>query len=116
MDADRLRNFFKMLLNKRRYSFEFRDPSWYAPRILKMLTEQNISLCLSDHHDAPTPWKRTADFVYIRAHGPGGRYKGHYPQTTLTEWANESGPGKSAAATSTSILTTTRNARHPLML
>jgi uncharacterized protein YecE (DUF72 family) len=28
-----------------------------------------------------------ADFVYIRGHGPGGRYKGHYPQTTLTEWA-----------------------------
>jgi uncharacterized protein YecE (DUF72 family) len=52
-DADRLGKFFKMLPNKRRYSFEFRDPSWYAPRILKMLAEQNISLCLSDHHDAP---------------------------------------------------------------
>jgi uncharacterized protein YecE (DUF72 family) len=89
VDADRLRNFFKMLPNKRRYSFEFRDPSWYAPPILKMLTEQNISLCLSDHHDAPAPWKRTADFVYIRGHGPGGRYKGHYPQTTLTEWAQQ---------------------------
>jgi uncharacterized protein YecE (DUF72 family) len=86
-DPDRLRNFFEMLPNTRRYSFEFRDPSWYAPRILKMLTERNISLCLSDHHDAPAPWKRTADFVYIRGHGPGGRYKGHYPEKTLTEWA-----------------------------
>jgi uncharacterized protein YecE (DUF72 family) len=62
VDADRLGNFFKMLPNKRRYSFEFRDPSWYAPRILRMLTKQNISLCLSDHHDAPAPWKRTAGF------------------------------------------------------
>ena len=52
-----------------------------------MLADQNISLCLSDHHDAPAPWKRTADFVYIRGHGPGGRYKGHYPKSTLTEWA-----------------------------
>jgi uncharacterized protein YecE (DUF72 family) len=86
-DADRLGNFFKMLPKKRQYSFEFRDSSWYAPRIMKMLTEQNISLCLSDHHDAPAPWKRTADFVYIRGHGPGGRYKGHYPEKTLTEWA-----------------------------
>ncbi len=86
-DAHRLGNFFKMLPDKRRYSFEFRDPSWYEPRILKMLAEQNVSLCLSDHHDAPTPWKRTADFVYIRGHGPGGRYKGHYPESTLTEWA-----------------------------
>jgi uncharacterized protein YecE (DUF72 family) len=40
--------------------------------------ERNISLCISDHHDAPAPWKRTADFVYVRGHGPGGRYKGHY--------------------------------------
>lgn len=86
-DADRLGEFFKMLSSKRRYSFEFRDPSWYAPRILKMLAERNISLCLSDHHDAPAPWKRTADFVYVRGHGPGGHYRGHYADGTLREWA-----------------------------
>ena len=77
-DADRLGEFFKMLSSKRRYSFEFRDPSWYTPSILKMLAERNISLCLSDHHDAPAPWKRTDDFVYVRGHGPGGRYRGRY--------------------------------------
>ena len=86
-DADRLGKFFKMLSSNRRYSFEFRDPSWYTPRILKMLAERNISLCLSDHHDAPAPWKRTADFVYVRGHGPGGRYRGHYADRTLIEWA-----------------------------
>ena len=31
-DADRLTSFFKLLPKKRRYSFEFRHPSWYAPR------------------------------------------------------------------------------------
>jgi uncharacterized protein YecE (DUF72 family) len=86
-DADRLAAFLKLLPDQRRYSFEFRHPSWYAPRLLRMLAQQNISLCLSDHHDAPTPWKRTADFVYIRGHGPGGRYKGNYPAQTLSEWA-----------------------------
>ena len=80
-------SFSKMLSSNRRYSFEFRDPSWYAPRILKMLAERNISLCLSDHHDAPAPWRRTADFVYVRGHGPGGRYRGHYADRTLIEWA-----------------------------
>ena len=85
-DADRLGEFFKMLSSKRRYSFEFRDPSWYTPSILKMLAERNISLCLSDHHDAPAPWKRTADFVYVRGHGPGG-LRGHYDDRTLREWA-----------------------------
>jgi uncharacterized protein YecE (DUF72 family) len=85
-DAERLASFFRLLSRKRRYSFEFRHPSWYTPKIFKLLSEQNISLCISDHHDAPAPWKRTADFVYIRGHGPGGRYKGHYPADGLSEW------------------------------
>ena len=51
------------------------------------MSEHNISLCLSDHHDAPAPWRRTADFVYVRGHGPGGRYKGHYRRDVLGEWA-----------------------------
>ena len=86
-DAERLTSFFKLLPKKRRYSFEFRHPSWYRPDILRSLTQRNISLCLSDHHDAPAPWRRTADFVYIRGHGPGGRYKGHYRPQTLSQWA-----------------------------
>jgi uncharacterized protein YecE (DUF72 family) len=85
-DAERLEAFLQLLSNKRRYSFEFRHPSWYAPGILKLLSARNIALCLSDHHDAPAPWKRTADFVYVRGHGPGGRYKGHYRRDVLSGW------------------------------
>jgi uncharacterized protein YecE (DUF72 family) len=86
-DADRLSNFTRMLSPKRRYSFEFRHSSWYSPQIMRLLAKENISLCISDHHDAPAPWKRTADFVYIRGHGPGGRYKGHYTRNALAAWA-----------------------------
>jgi uncharacterized protein YecE (DUF72 family) len=93
-DADRLASFFKLLSKKRRYSFEFRHPSWYAPKILRLLSEHNIALCLSDHHDAPAPWKRTADFVYVRGHGPGGRYKGRYPAAVLRDWAKRIGGWK----------------------
>jgi uncharacterized protein YecE (DUF72 family) len=86
-DQERLASFLKMLSSKRRYSFEFRHPSWYAPSILRLLADRNISICISDHHDAPAPWKRTADFVYVRGHGPGGRYKGRYSTATLRAWA-----------------------------
>jgi uncharacterized protein YecE (DUF72 family) len=86
-DAGRLAAFFRLLSGKRRYSLEFRHPSWYTPKILRLLSEENISLCISDHHDAPAPWRRTADFVYVRGHGPGGRYKGHYPAGTLSNWS-----------------------------
>jgi uncharacterized protein YecE (DUF72 family) len=86
-DAERLSGFLRMLSSERRYSFEFRHPSWYTPQIMRLLSQANISLCISDHHDAPAPWKRTADFVYIRGHGPGGRYRGHYSPNALTTWA-----------------------------
>jgi uncharacterized protein YecE (DUF72 family) len=83
---ERLASFFKMLNRKRRYVFEFRHPSWYTPRVLRLLSDENIALCISDHADAPAPWKRTADFVYVRGHGPGGRYRGHYTPATLAKW------------------------------
>jgi uncharacterized protein YecE (DUF72 family) len=85
-DEERLASFFKMLNPRRRYAFEFRDPGWYTPRVIRLLSEENIALCISDHADAPAPWKRTADFVYVRGHGPGGRYKGHYAPATLARW------------------------------
>jgi uncharacterized protein YecE (DUF72 family) len=87
MDAGRLSAFTELLSERRRYAFEFRHPSWYQPEIFRILKGRNIALCLSDHHDAPSPWRRTADFVYIRGHGPGGRYEGRYGAGVLTEWA-----------------------------
>jgi uncharacterized protein YecE (DUF72 family) len=87
VDLGRLEAFLELLSAKRRYSFEFRHDSWYTPKVFRLLARQNISLCISDHHDAPSPWKRTADFAYVRGHGPGGRYRGHYSPDALSEWA-----------------------------
>jgi Protein of unknown function DUF72 len=75
-----------VLPERRRYSFEFRHPSWYAPNILRMLGDRNVALCISDHHDAPAPWERTADFIYLRGRGPSGRYEGRYSRATLAAW------------------------------
>ena len=86
-DKDRLADFIKMLPETYRYAFEFRHESWYEDAILQILRDHNIALCLSDHHEAPAPWVVTANFVYVRGHGPTGRYKGHYPVATLRGWA-----------------------------
>jgi uncharacterized protein YecE (DUF72 family) len=86
---DRLASFLRLLQARRRYAFEFRHPSWYQPAVLRLLREHDISLCLSDHHDAPAPWQVTASFVYVRGHGPGGRYKDHYSDRTLRSWARD---------------------------
>ncbi len=89
VDRERLARFIRLLSRKRRYSFEFRRPDWYASSILRLLRDENIALCLSDHHDAPAPWQRTADFIYVRGHGPGGRYKGRYRTASLQQWADD---------------------------
>jgi uncharacterized protein YecE (DUF72 family) len=86
-DAPRLEAFFRLLPPHRLYCFEFRHPSWYIAKIYLLLSTHNVALCISDHGDAPAPWKRTADFVYVRGHGPTGRYKGSYPPAMLSAWA-----------------------------
>lgn len=78
-----------MLPAGQRYVFEFRHESWYAAKILALLREQNAALCLSDHYQAPAPWKVTARHVYVRGHGPGGRYKGRYSEEALSSWADD---------------------------
>ncbi|MBO0718243.1 MAG: DUF72 domain-containing protein, partial [Rhizobiales bacterium] len=45
------------------------------------------ALCISDHADAPAPWEATASHVYVRGHGPSGRYQGSYSAKTLRRWA-----------------------------
>ena len=64
-----------------------RHPSWYERGALKLLREHDVALCLSDHRQAPAPWIATASHVYVRGHGPDGRYRGHYPDQTLKTWA-----------------------------
>jgi uncharacterized protein YecE (DUF72 family) len=86
-DRERLAAFLKMLPKRRRYAFEFRHKSWYDESVLDVLRDRNVALCLSDHHDAPAPWEVTASHVYVRGHGPGGRYRDHYPDKTLRDWA-----------------------------
>ena len=84
---ERLVRCLDQLPKGRRYTFEFRDPSWYEGPILDRLRDHDVALCFSDHEAAPAPWEVTASFVYIRAHGTDGRYAGNYGDTTLADWA-----------------------------
>jgi uncharacterized protein YecE (DUF72 family) len=45
-DAGRLAEFLTLLPEGRRYSFEFRHPTSYAPEILNLLADRNIALCI----------------------------------------------------------------------
>lgn len=88
-DRERLAVFLGRLPPGRRATLEFRHPSWYEAPILDLLRAHDVALCLSDHAAAPAPWEVTASFVYVRGHGPGGRYAGNYSDETLDAWARD---------------------------
>ncbi|WP_374470801.1 DUF72 domain-containing protein [Phenylobacterium sp.] len=86
---ERLADFLKLLPKGRRHTVEFRHPSWYDPAVFRILADFDASLCISDHHHAPAPWEVTASWVYVRGHGPGGRYFGRYPDEELALWTRQ---------------------------
>ncbi|HEV2530154.1 DUF72 domain-containing protein [Phenylobacterium sp.] len=93
---ERLAGFLKLLPTGRRHAVEFRHESWYAPQVFQILADFDAALCISDHHSAPAPWAVTASWVYVRGHGPGGRYRGRYPQAELAAWAERIGAWRAA--------------------
>jgi uncharacterized protein YecE (DUF72 family) len=66
-DADRLRNFLKLLPADRRVTFEFRHESWFDDETFAALKEHNAALCIAESEDPPqTPFQATADWGYFR--------------------------------------------------
>jgi uncharacterized protein YecE (DUF72 family) len=88
-DDARLAAFLKLLPRRRLHAIEFRNPVWYENPVFDLLRDHDVALCLSDHHDAPSPRLATARHVYIRLHGPGGGYQGSYRKAVLAGWAGE---------------------------
>lgn len=86
-DDRRLADFLRLLPTQHRHAVEFRHPSWYEAAVLGLLADRDVALCISDHAAAPAPWEATARFVYLRGHGPGGRYRGRYDDAVLADWA-----------------------------
>ncbi|MCC8426423.1 DUF72 domain-containing protein [Mucilaginibacter sp. UR6-11] len=67
---------------------EFRHRSWYNDEVYKILEEFNAALVIQDMPASTTPMISTADdLMYIRFHGPGGRYKDSYSDQFLAEYA-----------------------------
>ncbi len=88
LNLERLETFLALLPPDRRHTVEFRHPSWYIDPVFEALARRNVALCVSDHHHAPAPWLATADFVYVRGHGPGGFYSGSYSDEALGHWSD----------------------------
>ena len=86
-NEDRLRAFLAALPRQYRYALEFRDPAWLQEKAYSLLKEYGAAFCIYEFAGFLSPRQVTADFVYIRLHGPGGAYQGRYDRRTLAGWA-----------------------------
>ncbi|RYG20628.1 MAG: DUF72 domain-containing protein, partial [Chitinophagaceae bacterium] len=88
INTERLSDFLKMLPRNYRYTFEFRNATWYRQEIYDLLTEHNCAFCSYELAGHQSPLVETADFVYVRLHGPGDKYQGSYADAELENWAS----------------------------
>jgi len=89
LNVPRLEEFLNTLPTTFRYAFEFRDESWFDERIFQLLTVHNAAFCLYNLADKWSTEIVTADFIYIRLHGPEGPYQGQYDKSMLRTWGNK---------------------------
>jgi uncharacterized protein YecE (DUF72 family) len=88
LDLDRFTGFLKALPRYHRYAFEFRNPTWNTPKIYDQLSLHRAGYCIFDLAGFQSPIEVTTDLVYIRLHGPGGKYQGSYNDAALSNWAD----------------------------
>lgn len=92
-DLDRLASFIRAVQALRpagRYAFEFRDPTWHNPEVHRLLREHNVAWCVYDLAGFRSAIEVTADFAYVRLHGPATvAYSGTYSDDALAFWAEQ---------------------------
>lgn len=89
-NPDRFHNFLSILPKRYRYAFEFRDMSWYNDESYYLLRKFNCAFCIYELAGHQSPEIVTADFVYMRAHGPTNKkYQGSYSGVQLRKKARK---------------------------
>jgi len=87
-DDARLRDFLSVLPSDFSHVIEFRHASWWTEPVYELLRQYGVAFCIYDMEATSTPVVSTADFTYVRFHGPEARYAGKYGTSLLREWAD----------------------------
>jgi uncharacterized protein YecE (DUF72 family) len=83
-----LTSFCEVLEKGFRYVFEFRDPGWFREETCDILKRYGMAFCIWDFAGLRSPEMVTANFIYMRLHGPLKEpYRGAYPVSFLEERA-----------------------------
>jgi uncharacterized protein YecE (DUF72 family) len=87
VDPGRLDAFLQALPPGPKYAFELRNPTWHTDEVLRILRCHNAAFCIFEIAGFRTGFPITADFTYVRLHGPDGAYQGSYSHEQLAAWA-----------------------------
>ena len=87
INVERLSEFLEALPKYHRYTFEFRELSWLTDSVYDLLRRYNAAFCIYELAGFHSPIEITADWAYVRLHGPCGKYQGSYSDKILQEWA-----------------------------
>ena len=90
VNVERLHDFLEILPRELRYALEFRERSWISEEVNAVLRKFNAAFCIYELAGYQTPLHVTADFAYVRLHGPSqAKYQGSYSDKRLSEWAEQ---------------------------
>jgi uncharacterized protein YecE (DUF72 family) len=87
LNLPRLEEFLEALPKRHRYAFELRNETWRTEEVYRVLRRHNAAFCIYELAGYHTELTLTANFTYIRLHGPGGAYAGSYDRHKLQQWA-----------------------------
>jgi uncharacterized protein YecE (DUF72 family) len=81
--------FLTNLPPKYKQTIEFRDTSWFTKEVYAVLEKKNIGFVINDSNKFPTKTVVTANFAYIRFHGPQKLYASSYSHEELKAWSEQ---------------------------
>jgi uncharacterized protein YecE (DUF72 family) len=89
LDYPRLEYFLKMAPTDIKMAVEFRNPHWHHTETFQMLERHHKAYCVMSGTNLPCVLKATANFVYIRLHGPENPEQGgSYSEDNLRWWSD----------------------------
>ncbi|HMB06474.1 MAG TPA: DUF72 domain-containing protein [Isosphaeraceae bacterium] len=96
-DLDRLDRFLGVVPAGHRVAVEFRHPTWDVEDTFAVLERHGAAYCVMSGANLPCVLRATADFVFVRLHGPDHHhmYAGSYSEADLRWWVDRIGEWRS---------------------
>jgi uncharacterized protein YecE (DUF72 family) len=89
VNVERLEEFLQKLPRNHRYAFELRNETWMTNDVYELLRKYNAAFCIYELAGYQSPIEVTADWTYVRLHGPTQfKYQGSYTDAQLEVWAD----------------------------